>query len=101
MTKFAVNPKTVDPNDVAGLYSKMYPEGGYLSCLGTDPEGNMVFESTMDVDENSLVKYMETNAASEKSKREDKALETQCKVIKYKGNYYLVDGTTRIPLFDD
>jgi hypothetical protein len=104
--RFTIDPAKVDINDVSSLFSKMYPEAGMfgLTLIERDESGKLIYSSSVEVNADELVKYIEENAAAAKAKREDKMLQFECKVIKYKGNYYILDtengNEVKIPLFD-
>lgn len=104
MNQFTIDPAIVDPNDVPTLFSKMYPDAGMmgLTLIGKEQDGKMTFMSNVEINADELLKYLVKNATAEKTKREDKLLQVECKVIKYKGNYYILDeeNGTKIALFE-
>jgi hypothetical protein len=93
MNQFTIDPAIVDPNDVPILFSKMYPDAGMmgLTYVGKEHDGKMTFMSNVEINTDELLKYLVKNADEETTKREDKLLQVECKVIKYDGNYYILD----------
>lgn len=99
-TEFCVDTKDFDPdiiNDIGQMYMNM--TGKIMAH--NQYEGTVhKFIIHEDVDPQAFMKYIKDNHVVCKAKRLEKAQTIDCKVVKYAGNYYIVDGDTKVPIFE-
>ena len=99
-TEFCVDTKDFYPdviNDIGQMYMNM--TGKIMvhdRCEGTVHK----FIIHEDVDPQIFMKYIQDNHTSCKAKRLEKMQTVDCRVIRYAGQYYILDGETKIPLFE-
>lgn len=98
--EFLVDTKDFD-SDIMNCIGQMYVDMTGKIMTHECCEGSVhKFTIHEGVDKEALMKYVRDNYSTYKAKRLEKMQTVDCKVIKYAGQYYILDGDQKIPLFE-